>query len=226
MLRRCLLATISLLASVGLAHAQTPPSPPPAAAEQAPTRDSMEAPQVGDHWTYELRDDITGDLKSITTHTISDVSATEISIRFEVLGKSGYSYQTYDRSWDIIDTGTWRYTPNDGSGVRMPLAVGKSWTFKSSDSNSTAGLSQKRTGTSKVTAKENVTTRAGTFEAYKIETSIEMRNANDATRKYQFEQQVWYVPEINHWVKRTFVRSSDGQVRDRGALEMVEYGRR
>lgn len=226
MLRRCLLATIGLLASVGLAHAQTPPSPPPAAAEQSPTRDSMEEPQVGDHWTYEMRDEITGDLKSTTTHTITDVSATEISIRYEVLGKSGYGYQTYDRSWDIIDTGTWRYTPNDGSGVRMPLAVGKSWTFKSSDANSTAGLSQKRTGTSKVTTKENVTTRAGTFEAYKIETSIEMRNVNDPTKKYQFEQQVWYAPELNHWVKRTYVSRSDGRVRDRGALEMVEYGRR
>jgi hypothetical protein len=226
MLRRCLLASIGVLASVGLAHAQTPPSPPPAAAEQASTRDSMEAPQVGDHWTYELRDDITGDLRSTTTYTISDVSPTEISIRFEVLGKSGYGYQTYDRSWDIIDTGTWRYTPNDGSGVRMPLAVGKSWTFKSSDSNSTAGLNQRRTGTSKVTAKETITTRAGTFEAYKIEMSIEMRNANDATRKSRFEQQAWYAPEVNQWVKRTYVRRSDGQVRDRGTLEMVEYGRR
>jgi len=226
MLRRRLLATISLLASVGLAHAQTPPSPPPAAAEQAPTHDSMEEPQVGDHWTYETRDEITGDLKSTTTHTITDVSATAISVRFEVLGKPGFGYQTYDRSWDIINNGTWRFSPNDGSGVRMPLAVGKSWTFKSSDSNSTAGISLRRTGTSKVTAKENVTTRAGTFEAYKIETSIEMRNANDLTKKSQFEQQVWYAPELNHWVKRTYVSRSDGQVRDRGALEMIEYGRR
>jgi hypothetical protein len=226
MLRRCLLATIGLLASVGLARAQTPPSPPPAAAEQSPTRDSMEEPQVGDHWTYEMRDEITGDLKSTTTHTITDVSATEISVRFEVLGKSGFGYQTYDRSWDIINSGTWRFTPNDGSGVRMPLAVGKSWAFKSSDANSTAGISLRRTGTSKVTAKENVTTRAGTFEAYKIETSIAMRNANDPTKKSQFEQQVWYAPELNHWVKRTYVSRSDGQVRDRGALEMVEYGRR
>ena len=226
MLQRCLLATIGLLASMGFAIAQTPPSPPPAAAEQAAPHDAMEEPQVGDHWTYETRDEITGDLKSTTTHTITDVSATAISVRFEVLGKPGFGYQTYDRSWDIINNGTWRFSPNDGSGVRMPLAVGKSWTFKSSDSNSTAGISLRRTGTSKVTAKENVTTRAGTFEAYKIETSIEMRNANDLTKKSQFEQQVWYAPELNHWVKRTYVSRSDGQVRDRGALEMIEYGRR
>lgn len=225
MLRRCLLTTISLLASTGVLTAQTP-SPPPAAAEQAAPHDAMEEPQVGDHWTYEMRDEITGDLKSTTTHTITDVSANEISIRFEILGKPGFGYQTYDRSWDIINNGAWRFSPNDGTGVRMPLAVGKSWTFKSNDSNSTAGVNLKRTGTSKVTAKENITTRAGTFEAYKIETTIEMRNANDPTKKSQAEQQVWYVPEINHWVKRTYVSRADGRVRERGMLEMVEYGRR
>ncbi|MET4065306.1 hypothetical protein ABID58_000080 [Bradyrhizobium sp. S3.2.6] len=225
MLRRCLLATIGLLASASILNAQTPPSPPPAATEQ-PVRESMEEPQVGDHWTYEVRDEITGDLKSTVTHTVTDVSATEIGIRLEILGKPGFGYQTYDRSWDIINNGAWRFTPNDGSGVRMPLAVGKSWSFKSSDSNSTAGVSLKRTGTSKVTAKENITTRAGTFEAYKIETSIEMRNTNDPTKKSQAELQVWYVPEINHWVKRTYVSRSYGRVRERSALEMIEYGRR
>jgi hypothetical protein len=224
MLRCCLLATISLLVSTSVLHAQTPPSPPPAA--EAPPVEAMEEPQVGDHWTYDVRDEITGDLKSTMTHTITDVSATEISIRFETLGKPGFGYQTYDRSWDIINNGAWRFTPNDGTGVRMPLAVGKSWTFKSSDSNSTAGVSLKRTGTSKVTAKENITTRAGTFEAYKIETSIKMRNTNDATKKSQAELQVWYVPEINHWVKRTYVSRSYGRVRERSALEMIEYGRR
>jgi len=224
MLRCCVMATIGLLVSMSVLHAQTPPSPPPAA--EARSVEAMEEPQVGDHWTYEMRDEITGDLKSTTTHTITDVSATEISIRFEILGKPGFGYQTYDRSWDIINNGTWRFTPNDGSGVRTPLAVGKSWSFKANDSNSTAGVSLKRTGTSKVTAKESITTRAGTFEAYKIETSIEMRNTNDPTKKFQTEQQVWYVPEINHWVKRTYVSRSYGRVRERGALEMIEYGRR
>ena len=53
-----------------------------------------------------------------------------------------------------------------------------------------------------------------------------MRNANDPTKKSQAEQQAWYVPKINHWVKRTYVSRADGRVRERGALEMIEYGRR
>jgi hypothetical protein len=228
MSRRHLLATIVLLAFVSIAPAQTPSSPPPAAsAETSNQQEVMEDPQVGDHWTYEIRDDVTGDLKSTITHTITDVSATEIGIRLEVVGKPSFGgYHTYDRSWDMISNGTWRWAPNDGNGVRTPLTVGKSWQVKATAFNSSSAVSLKTTGTSKVTGKETMTTRAGTFEVYKIETSVESRNANDTTKKYLDEEQIWYAPAINHWVKRTFVGRSEGRVRSRSAVELVEYGRR
>ena len=123
MLRRCLLATIGLLASVSVLTAQTPPSQPSTTAStDAPSlQDAMEDAQVGDHWTYELRDDISGDLKSTLTHTITDVSPTEIGIRIATLGKSDVGYQAYDRAWDMITNGIWRSTPNDGTGIRAPF---------------------------------------------------------------------------------------------------------
>jgi hypothetical protein len=39
-------------------------------------------------------------------------------------------------------------------------------------------------------------------------------------------QQTWYAPVIDHWVKRSFVSRSDGRVRERNTIELVEYGRR
>ncbi|MFX6322857.1 hypothetical protein ABTF92_19910, partial [Acinetobacter baumannii] len=64
MLRSPVFATIALLATVGPLSAQTPaPSPPAAAAPAAETPNSpepMEDAQTGDHWTYQVRDDITG----------------------------------------------------------------------------------------------------------------------------------------------------------------------
>ncbi len=107
----------------------------------------MEDAQTGDHWTYELRDDITGELKSTITNTVTDVSDSEINVRVARLGNSNPGYQTFDRSWNVKNSGGWRYTPNDGTGIRAPLAVGKSWSFKSNDLNSTAGVSWKRSGT-------------------------------------------------------------------------------
>jgi DUF3108-like len=225
------LATIGLLATPSSLQAQTAPkeSPPAASsvAVEAPNSpEPMEDAQTGDHWTYEVRDEITGDIKSTITNTVTDVSDSEIGTRLALLGNPNAGYQTFDRSWDLINNGIWRYTPNDGTGVRAPLAVGKTWSIKSADLNSTAGVSWKRSGTSKVVAQESVTTRAGTFDTFKIETSIQIQNANDPTKKIQAVQQTWYAPVINHWVKRSYVSRSDGRVRDKSTIELVEYGRR
>jgi hypothetical protein len=231
MLRCAFLATIGLLATAGSLPAQTTPagSPPAASAPavEAPNSpEPMEDTQTGDHWTYEARDEITGEVKSTITNTVTDVSDSEISIRIAQLGNSNAGYQTFDRSWNMTNNGIWRYTPNDGTGIRPPLAVGKTWSFKSTDLNSMAGFSEKRSGTSKVIAQESVTTRAGTFDTFKIEVSYQVQSTNDPTKKFQIVQQIWYAPVINHWVRRTFVSRSDGRVREKSAVELVEYGRR
>jgi hypothetical protein len=231
MLRCITLVTVSLLATVNLLSAQTAPgeSSPPAsspAVESPNTPEPMEDAQTGDHWTYEFRDEITGEVKSTITNTVTDVSATEIGVRVATLGNPGIGFQTFDQSWNLTNNGIWRYTPNDGTGIRSPLAVGKTWSFKSTDLNSTAGVSWKRSGTSKVVAQESVTTRAGTFDTFKIETSLQIQNANDPTKKLQAVQQTWYASVIDHWVKRTFVSRSDGKVREKSTIELVEYGRR
>jgi len=230
-LRYAFLATMALFTSAGTLPAQTAPKelPPPAsspAVESPGSAEPMEDAQPGDHWTYELRDDITGDLKSTITNTVTDVSASEVSTRIGQLGNSNAGYQTFDRSRNLMNNGIWRHTPNDGTGIRPPLAVGKAWSFKSADFNSTAGTSWKRSGTAKMVAQESVTTRAGTFDTFKIETSFQIQNANDPTKKIQAVQQSWYAPAIDHWVKRAFVSRSDGRVRDKTTIELVEYGRR
>ena len=185
----------------------------------------MEDAQTGDHWTYELRDDITGEVKSTITNTVTDVSGSEITTRIAQLGNSNTGYQTFDRSWNLANNGIWRYTPSDGTGIRPPLAVGKTWSFKSTDLYSTAGVSSKRSGTAKVVAQESVTTRAGTFDTFKIETSLQVQNANDPTKKSQAVLQIWYAPAIDHWVKRSVVTRSEGRVHDKSTIELVEYGR-
>jgi hypothetical protein len=224
-------ALLAVLLTTEPSLTQTAPAqPPPAAAAPAPessnSPESMEDAQTGDHWTYELRDEITGDIKSTITNTVTDVSAAEISTRIAALGNSNPGYQNFDRSWNLIYNGTWRFTPNDGTGVKTPLAVGKTWSFKATDLNSTAGISWRRSGTAKVVAQESVTTRAGTFDTFKIETTIKVQNANDPTKKVELVQETWYAPVVDHWVKRTAVSRADGRVREKTTIELVEYGRR
>jgi hypothetical protein len=231
MLRCAILAMIGLLVTANSGSAQTVPAEKPAAAPppavEAPNSpEPMEDPQTGDHWTYEVRDDITGDIKSTITSTVTDVSTADISLRTGALGNPNSGFLTFDHSWNLTNNGIWRYSPNDGTGVRSPLATGKTWPIRGTDVNTTAGVSWKRSGTSKVVSQENVTTRAGTFDTFKIETSLQFQNANDPTKKYQAVLQTWYAPVIDHWVKRSFVSRFDGRVRDKNTTELVEYGRR
>jgi hypothetical protein len=226
MFRRCSQAVVGLLLSASVLPAQTPNAAPAPAASEAAAQETMEDLQVGDHWTYELRDDVSGDVKSTLTNTVTDVSASQINIRVAKLGTTNTGYLTYDHSWNLIEGGIWRNRPNDGTGIQLPLAVGKTWSFQSTDLNNTAGVSWKRSGTSKVLAQESVTTSAGTFDTFKIETSIQVQNTSDPTKKIQTVQQTWYAPSIDHWVKRSSVSRSATRVIDKSTIELVEYGRR
>ena len=230
MLRYALLVAGGLVATAAPLSAQTakdaaPPSASPPV-ESPAALDSMEDAQPGDHWTYEFRDEIAGEVKGTYTNIVTDVNGTEIGARVGMLGNSNTGYVTFDRTWNVKNTASWRYNPNDGSGIRLPLAAGKTWTFQSTDVNSTSGYSSKRSGSSKVVGQESVTTRAGTFDTFKIETTYSLRATNDPTKKFQVTTQTWYAPAINHWVKRASVSRADGHVRDNSMMELVEYGRR
>jgi hypothetical protein len=197
-------------------------SPPNATQTSSP----MEPPKAGDHWTYQLHDEITGTLKSTIVNVITEVSPDDIDIRTETLGSAVYGYLVYDHSWNVKDTPTWKYSPGDGSGVKMPLKVGSNWSFQSSDTYAARGISSKRTGASKVVAQETVTTAAGTFDTFKIETTMTVRSANEPTNKYDFIMTTWYAPLVDHWVKRTSKLTINDHLQQNTSLELVGYGRR
>src|ERR1700710_2567179 len=90
MSRYAFLAAIGLLATAAPLSAQPAKdaAPPSAAAPvESPTRpDSMEEAQLGDHWTYELKDEIAGEVKGTYTNVVTDVNATEVGTRTGMLG--------------------------------------------------------------------------------------------------------------------------------------------
>jgi len=219
-----------LLAWIAAAWAQSPPpgdrpaSSQPAAAPDS--TESMDPPMVGDHWTYDVRDEITGELKNAVTHTVSDVTPTEIAVRVQNPAFGAAGVLIYDRSWNLKSSPDWSFSPSDGTGITTPLAVGSSWKFQNDFIRRRYGFTFKNVGTSKVVGTERVTTDAGTFEALKIETSINGRNANDATKRFEQTMTTWYVPSIDHWIKRTEKSAFNGRVQENVSWELVEYGRR
>jgi hypothetical protein len=230
MLPKILVSICLLLSLHAVALAQTAPpkdmSAGPSATEPTDSSESIEQPMTGDHWTYEVRDEITGELTSTATNTITDVTPAEIAVRLQFLGKPGISYLIYDHSWNVKDNQIWKYSPNDGTGIKLPLKVGNNWSIQGSALFNTRGVSYKRSGSSKVVGQESITTGAGTFDTFKIETSSIDRNTSDPTKKFELAMTTWYAPSIDHWVKRVSKVSSNGHVDRHDSVELVEYGRR
>jgi hypothetical protein len=232
MLRYAVLGMIGLFASNALAQqapaqvetaarASSASAPPPANAVV-----TMEEPLPGDHWTYEIRDEISGTIKATRNNIVTEVTPTEISSRVDTSGKADPGQIVFDRSWNILKSGPWKFSPHDGTGIQSPLSPDKTWSFQSNEVNAGSGSSWRRSGKSKVAGKESVTTRAGTFETFIIETSYSARNANDPTKKIEVTSKTWYAPAINHWIKRTFVSRRDGRLMVNSAIELVDYGRK
>jgi hypothetical protein len=232
MLRYAILGVIGMLAGGGALAQQSPtqgesPTPSENSAASPKAAVTMEEPLPGDHWTYEMRDEIEGTVTGTRTITVMEVTPTEISTRFKTAGNAAQGQIIFDRSWNMVGSGPWRYSPNDGSGVRSPLEVGKTWTFQGNDINSAnASNTWKRTGTAKVVAQEALTTKAGTFDTFKIETSYSTRNVNNPTKTTQVTTLTWYAPAIDHWVKRTFTSHVDKHLMANNSIELVEYGRK
>jgi hypothetical protein len=232
MLRLAVLGMISLAAGSALAQ-QSPPkpdaaTPAPSSTPAAPSKAvvTMEEPLPGDRWTYEVRDEITGTITATRTNVVTEVTPNEISIRFKIAGTPNEGLNIYDRSWNLMASSPWKYSPHDGTGIMAPLTVGKTWNLQSNDINSANGLVGRRSGTSKVVGQESLTTRAGTFETFKIETSYSIRGVNDPTKRTDITSQTWYAPAIDHWVKRIFTSRVDKHLKVNNTLELVEYGRK
>ncbi|HZN29844.1 MAG TPA: hypothetical protein VFB88_10815 [Xanthobacteraceae bacterium] len=180
----------------------------------------------GDRWVYEVTDEMTGDVKSTTTVVVLDVSEAEIHTRVSTRGATGPRQIVFDRSWNRIDDSVWKYRPSDGTGVPMPLQVGKEWRFENKATNFSKGTAVSNTGQSKVVGRESVTTGAGTFDTFKVETTIRQVNANDQTKSATMTAALWYAPNVNRWVRRISKVQIEGRLRDSQTEELTDYSRK
>jgi hypothetical protein len=228
MIRWTILGVVSLVAGNALAQQATGAAPSAAQSQAAQVATPMQEPLPGDHWTYEIRDEVTGKATTTREHVVTEVTPTSISVRIRKPGGNTdeQAFAVYDRSWNMVEGRPWRYSPHDGSGIQSPLEVGKTWPVRTNNINSATGAVWRRSGISKVVGEESITTRAGTFETFKIETTFTGTNVNNLLLKNEVTSTTWYAPAIDHWVKRTFVSRANKHVRINNVIELTEYGRK
>ena len=79
-----------------------------AAAAQAAEPDSV---RVGDRWSYDIKDDLTGDLRHSVTVVVVEVTDKEITTRAPMRGKDRPQTMIFDLDWGRIDDGAWKLSP-------------------------------------------------------------------------------------------------------------------
>jgi hypothetical protein len=180
--------------------------------------------RVGDRWSYEIKDALTGDLRQATTVVVAEISDKEITTRVSFKGKDRPQTMVFDHDWGRIDDGLFKLRPA-GIGIRTPLQVGKEWRSDANAVNLQFGQTFRASGFAKVVAQEQLAVPAGTFDTFRIDTTVRLVNTKDQTKSHTYTFVFWYAPAINRWVKRKMEWRFEGRLRDSTSDELTEYSR-
>jgi hypothetical protein len=192
---------------------------------QAPAQ-SDNPVRVGDRWTFATKDEITGLPTETFAHEVTQIAANQIVVSASTQGKGASRPVIFDRDWNRIEDRNFKFKPQNGLGVRPALAVGVEWQTENETRNVETGAAWKDKITSKVVAQETITTPAGTFEAFKIETRRHEISAADPARFWDYEYVRWYSPQINHWVRWSSIGKAENRLRTNRSEELIEFGRK
>ena len=184
-----------------------------------------DAVKVGDRWSYDVKDDATGDLRQAITVVVTDINDSEITTRVTVRGKERANTVIYAPDWGRVDDGRWRNRPA-GIGIQTPLQVGKEWHSDTNGQSLENSTVMHSTGVAKVAAQESVTTPAGTFDTFRVEANIRQINGTDQTKSSTVQETSWYAPVVNRWVKRKTEIKFEGRVRESRTEELTNYSRK
>jgi hypothetical protein len=228
MMLRCLLSGAIAFLCVTSASAQSGAAGSATNSARPPAAESGNLPHViaGDHWTYQVKDEISGTIKETRKLMVTDVSKNEVAVHTDFIDSGRSSNQIFDQSWNLVRGPVLKFSPNDGSGVKFPLTPDSQWKIAIDETNLNTGTAFKRVGTSRVTGQEKITTKAGTFDTLVIETKVVIRNASAPARTEEVSSRTWFSPDVNRWVKRSIVTRQDGHVFMNETLELTEYGRK
>jgi hypothetical protein len=193
-----------------------------AAQSSDPANDSV---RVGDRWVYDTKDEVTGYPKDTYTQIVTEVSKDQIITSSTFRGKNGSTLIIFNRDWGLVDNVIWKYKPNNGQGLPATLAVGKEWRSQYEAKNTQNGANLKGTTSSKVVAREMITTDAGTFDTFKIERQAMELNTADPSKSFDAQIVTWFAPQINRWVRRTFLVKFEKRTRSNTSEELADFSR-
>lgn len=205
------------MAALLVASCTTASTEPPAGALKA---DAAFPTVVGTKWVTRTTDHQTGS-KTERTWTVVDVSYEGRSVHGMTDGTDVIVLDKATRNWiATLRDGKERFVadPHDGT-FSWPLWVGKSWMATHTYYDRVLGRRWNPIRAWwQVAAYEDVTVPAGTFKAFRLESSPDTNNATRTT--------LWYGSEVTVVVKRIFERTADHYLGyGRFTTELVRFER-
>ena len=182
--------------------------------------------RVGDRWSYDIKDALTGDLRLAVTIVAAEINEKEITTRTSVRGKDRPNTIVFNPDWGRIDDGVWKHRPSDLLGIKKPLQIGKQWRAEGNSTNVQTGVAMQTSGLAKVVGQEQITTPAGTFDTFRVELTVRQINTKDQTKSTTLTVVLWYAPAINRWVRKNTEVRFEGRLRDSFSDELTEYSRK
>jgi hypothetical protein len=206
-----------------------------------PDQDARSSTQVldkidvkpGDRWTYQVIDDVTGEIKSTTVHTLTEIRDKTYSVQsaFTPYGQSvtNTSLQVFDENWNLLDDPIWTRKPGDPStGIRLPLKIGAQWkTHLTSTRKSPPESHFTVDAITNVVAYEPVILKFNkTYDAFKLEINEALTSTASPSQVVTLKITMWFAPSVNRYVKRIVESRIDDRLQSRNIELLTAYARR
>ena len=127
--------------------------------------------------------------------------------------------------WGRIDDGGWKLRPS-GIGIKKPLQVGKEWRSDANAMNLQSGIAFRASGAAKVVVQEKVTTPAGTFDTFRIDTTVTTGQHEGSNQISKLDLRVLVCAGNQPMGKEEAEWRQEGRVRDSFIEELTGYSRK
>ena len=181
--------------------------------------------RVGERWSWQHINGMANEKDFTIIEDVTEVTDSEIHTRIRTKGKSGSAISAYTKEWNPVDVVSARYDPNL-KRLAFPLQTGKTWDGTADKMLFSNGKHGKFLLKGKVGALEKITVPAGTFDAYRIELTLDASGTDEDANIGHTVETNWYAPSIKQYVKTENVFSRDGRVRSKDIFELLEYSLR
>ncbi len=189
--------------------------------------ESAERPDVhvGDRWVWQHTNGLVNEMDRTQIEDVVEVTDHEIKTRARVKGRPGSGIMAYTKDWNPVDVGSARFAPFLKT-LDFPLEVGKKWTGEADKMLFSNGRHGKFFVKGEVAALEKIVVPAGTFDAYRINLSLEAAGTDEDVGIGHTVQTIWYAPSVKRYVKLESTFARDGRERSKDVYELLEFSLR